>query len=134
MDEVTAFPNNMQESYLTSIYDRCHMDGLKLIINTGNKDFNYSFYSNVCDYILTDEAYMGGNPSSSEIRIGLSRCLVTNNACSSSANATSYTEIAWSKGFGWAWCTDSNQYNLPSYLTTYISGIEANTETTTTAP
>jgi hypothetical protein len=90
----------------------------------GDNDFNYSFFSSNCDYIMDDEAYSGGNPSYSETGIGLSRCLVTNNACLTSINAISYTQEAWGEGFGWAWSTNNDQYNLPSYLTTYISGLD----------
>jgi hypothetical protein len=123
MDEVTEFPTNEQIQYLNSIYNRCKLDSLKLIINTGSGNFNFSILSKVCDYVMSDEAYVGANPTSSEKNIGLNRCIVVNNACSSATDAINYTETAWDKGFGWSWNTDNDQYNLPSYLSSYISGL-----------
>jgi hypothetical protein len=123
MDEVTEFPTNEQIQYLNAIYDQCKLDGLKLIINTGYGDFNYSILSKVCDYVMTDETYVGTNPTSSEKNIGLNRCIVVNNACASVDDAIWYTETAWDNGFGWSWNSDSYQYNLPSYLSGYISGL-----------
>ena len=131
MDEVSAYPTSGQESYLTSIWNECQSLGLKLIINTGVGDFNATFLKTVSNYIMVNEAYTGSNPTSSEISYGTSRCLVANDSCSSFGNAISYTETAWTKGFGWAWCTDNTSYNLPSYMSSYISGLSY-TETTTT--
>ena len=123
LDEVSSYPTTAGKSYLSSIYARCQADNLKLAINCGDNEFDWNFLTGVCDYIMTNEQYNGGSPSTSEIGIGLSRCFVANDNCSSSANAISYTETAWNDGYGYAWCTNSTSYDLPSYLSTYISGI-----------
>jgi hypothetical protein len=111
------------KSYLSAVYNECRSQGLKLIINVGESTFDYTYLSTVCDYIMTDEAFAGRLPTSSEIGMGLNRCIVVNNACSSAAEALKYTAAARSNGFGWSWNTDSSQYDLPYYLNDYIYGL-----------
>lgn len=124
LDQVT--PTRLSaadKSYLSAIYNECQSQNLKLIINVGEPSFDYAYLSTVCDYIMTDEGYSGRQPTASETNMGLSKCIVVNNACSSQVNAVSYTESAWNYGFGWSWNTNSDQYRLPSYLNSYILAI-----------
>lgn len=133
MDEVSDYPSVSQKSYLTSIWNECQSLGLKLIINTGVGDFDAAFLKTVSNYIMVNEAYTGSSPTSSEIVYGINRCLVANDNCPNYTNAISYTETAWNKGFGWAWCTNSTSYNLPTYMNNYIGGIQGGVVTTTTS-
>jgi len=134
LDEVTSRHLTPEDKlYLSSIFGECQYQNLKLIINVGESTFDYVYLSTVCDYIMTDEAYSGYPPTLSEIGIGLNRCIVVNNACSSLAIAISCTEAAWNYGFGWTWNTDSDQYSLPTYLNSYVSWIKDNVLTNTMA-
>lgn len=127
LDEVTPRHLTPEDKlYLSSVYGECQSQNLKLIINVGESTFDYAYLSTVCDYIMTDEAYSGHPPTPSEIGIGLDRCIVVNNTCLSLANAISYTESAWNYGFGWTWNTDSGQYSLPTYLSSYVFWIVDN--------
>lgn len=121
LDEVTSFPNSADKAYISAIYSRCLIKGLKLILNPGVSTFD-SWLMGKCDFLMSDEVYDGSrNPTPSESPY-LSRILVVREGVTDATTASNVTLAARAKGFGYSYVC--NAYTtLPSWLSSYLSTI-----------
>ena len=121
LDEVSSTLSAASKSYLTSIRNECLAKGLKLIINPGDSSFDTWLFG-IADYVMTDEQYTGGSPSTSE-KFSLAQCIVVGYSISmTSAQADQYSNAAIAAGFGHTYHCQ-NYDDLPSWWATYIAGI-----------
>lgn len=129
LDEVDALvaSDTAKQNYIAAIYNRCHMHGLKLMLNPGTYSFD-TFLVSHSDYIITDEHYNGTrHPSTSEMW-RLDSVVVLSLDAADAATAAAITDSARANGFGYSYACDT--YNiLPSWLISYTSMITLPTAT-----
>lgn len=119
LDEVSNYPNAASKSYITSIYNQCQTNGLKLILNCGLSNFD-SWLMGKGDFLMSDEVYDGTrSPTVSESPYA-NRLLVVAQGITSAANAATISQGAQSNGFGYSYACLSYT-SLPSWLGNYMA-------------
>lgn len=130
LDEVSSFPTVAGKSYITSIYNECQAQGLKLILNAGVSTFD-SWLMSHGDYLMSDEQYDGTrSPTASESPYA-NRLLVVAYNINSAANAATISQGAQSNGFGYSYACVAYTA-LPSWLGNYMTLITQPTPPTPT--
>ena len=121
LDEVSSTLSAASKSYLTSIRNECLAKGLKLIINPGDSSFDTWLFS-IADYVMTDEQYTGGSPSTSE-KFSLAQCIVVGYSSGMTQTlADQYSNAAIAAGFSHTYhCV--NYDDFPSWFTAYAAAI-----------
>ena len=121
LDEVSSTLSTASKAYLTSIRNECLAKGLKLIINPGDSSFDTWLFS-IADYVMTDEQYTGGSPSTSE-KFSLAQCIVVGYSSGMTQTlADQYSNAAIAAGFSHTYhCV--NYDDFPSWFTAYAAAI-----------
>jgi hypothetical protein len=118
MDQVSP----QVDSYLQSIYARCQLRGVKLMVNPGMPSINPSVYD-YADLVMTDEHYSGRDPAPSEIGNLGKTVVIGFDAQWTATQSAAYSNSAWAHGFAYTWHEQVEYVALPSqtWLDTYIS-------------
>jgi hypothetical protein len=121
LDEVTSYPDANDKIYLQSIYDRCASNGLKLILNTGYRDFDTAWLLPRCSYIMTEEVYDGSRTPSASESSGIGQVLTVSSGLTNATNAKTMTEAAFTNGFYYHYPSQVASYVLPTWLSSFVS-------------
>jgi hypothetical protein len=119
----------------TGYLDYCHSKGLLACMGTAFRNWNGSYNLNpncfsVCDFILTDEEYIGRVPDGAEVGNG-AQCWVIGSSINNGSTAASYTNSAISKGFAAAYeCPSYGTF--PSWYASYLSQVNGTPSTSYT--
>ena len=117
LDEVSSFPTPAGKVYITAIWDRCIMKGLKLIVNPGVSSFD-PWLMDHCHFLLSDEHYNGRALTASEAPYN-DRILVVAQDVTNAAAAAAISINARAQGFGYSYACQL-YINLPAWLSNYL--------------